>query len=116
MKHLALLSTALWATALVLHPAASDDPLKCDTGPVAKTYGDTPWLVYSCDDNRTVVIVSAPGSPATPFYFTFHPQGNGYRLSGEGTGRKDVTDAAFGELQALSAQDIAALIERTKTH
>ena len=116
MKHLALISIALWALVLVPHPTASDEPLKCDVGPITKIYGKTQWLVYSCDDNRTVVIVSAPGNPASPFYFTFFPRENGYHLGGEGTGRKDATDAAFNELKTLSEQDIAALIEQTKTH
>jgi hypothetical protein len=71
-------------------------------------------LFYSCEDKRTVVIVSASG--AFPFYFAFSPQEGGYRLSGEGTGRKDATKAAFEELQTLSDRDIAALVEQTETH
>ncbi len=61
-----------------------------------------------------MVIVSAPGNAAMPFYFTFYPHENGYRLYGEGTGRKDATEAAFEELKALSEQEIAALIQQTK--
>ncbi len=122
MKRLAPISLVLWTAVLTSAPATGEEaistprPLTCDTGPVDKTYGKTRWLVYSCDDDRTVVIVSAPGNPATPFYFMFSPHENGYRLSGEGTGRKDATDAAFDELKALSARDIAALIEQTKMH
>jgi len=48
--------------------------LNCNIGPVAKTYGRTQWLVYSCDDDRSVVIVSASGNPATPAYFMFSPR------------------------------------------
>jgi len=122
MKCLAPISLVLWTAALTSAATIGEEaistprPLTCDTGPVEKTYGKTRWLVYSCDDHRTVVIVSAPGNPATPFYFMFSPHENGYRLSGEGTGRKDATDAAFDELKALSERDIAALIEQTKTH
>ncbi len=94
--------------------AANSPPLKCDIGPVIKKFGATQWLVYSCDDRRTVVIVSAPGNPAMPFYFTFHPGEKGYRLMGEGTGGKDATAAAFDELKALSEPDITALIEQTE--
>ena len=89
-------------------------PLKCNIGPIAKTYGATQWQVYSCNDQRTVVILSAPGNPAAPFYFMFSPGKDGYRLQGEGTGSKDATAAAYKELQALSAADIVALIEQTK--
>jgi len=122
MKRVAVISAVLW-TALTALPssavgedASTPEPLKCDTGPVARTYGKTQWLVYSCDDQRSVVIVSAPGSPAAPFYFIFFPSEGGYRLRGEGTGRKDATSAAFTDLRALSGQDIAVLIEQTKTH
>jgi hypothetical protein len=61
-----------------------------------------------------LIVVSAPENPATPFYFIFVPQGNGYQLSGEGTGRRDATNAAFDELKAFSGTDIMALIEQTK--
>jgi len=116
-----LLPTSACCFALLISlPAAGEEavskpnPLKCETGPVTKTYGETQWLVYSCSDNETVVIVSAPGNPSMPFYFSFSLQKNGYQLNGEGTGPKDATDAAFNELKALSRQDIAALIEQTK--
>ena len=89
--------------------------LKCEIGPVTKTYGNTPWLVYSYDDNQTVVVISAPGNPAMPFYFMFSRHKDSYRLSGEGTGSKDATKAAFEQLKALSEPDIAALIQQTKT-
>src|SRR5690349_16042370 len=68
---------------------AKPQPLKCDIGPVTRTYGATQWQVYSCADQRSVVILSAPGSPAAPFYFMFSPGTDGYRLYGEGTGSKD---------------------------
>ena len=113
-------TAALVAMALLPVPAVSEEsasrpsPVKCDIGPVDKTYGKTRWLVYSCDDHRTVLVVSAPGNPAMPFLFTFYPNENGYRLHGEGTGRKEATSAAFEELKALSEEDIALLIEQTR--
>jgi len=88
--------------------------LKCDIGPVLKTYGMTQWLVYSCNDHRSVVIVSAQGNPAIPFYFTIFPRANGYQILGEGTGRKNATVAAYDELKALTGGDIIGLIEETK--
>jgi hypothetical protein len=116
MKRFALFSVALWAVALILHPAASAGSLNCDIGPISKSYGKTQWYVYSCDDNRSVVVVSAPGNPATPFYFMFSPNESGYRLVGEGTGRKDATSAAFDDLKTLTEEEIAALIEETRAH
>ena len=95
-------------------PAADPRTLKCDMGPLRKTYGATDWLVFSCVDNRTLLIVSAPGNPATPFYFVFTPHGKGHQLSAEGTGRKDTTTAAFIDLKLLSEREIADLIKETK--
>ena len=36
--------------------------LKCDIGPIVKAYGSTQWLVYSCHDGKSVVILSAPAA------------------------------------------------------
>lgn len=91
-----------------------DAPLQCNIGPVTKVYGSTSWLVYSCNDAKSVVVVSAPGSAASPFYFFFHPEGAAYHLTGEGTGSKAATDAALHELQSLSRRDIQALLRETK--
>jgi hypothetical protein len=115
-----LICCVFLATALASHLAYSEEvpskrqPLKCDVGPITKTYGKTQWLVYSCDDKQSLVIVSAPGNPAMPFYFTFSPQKDEYQLIGEGTGAKDATNAAFEELKAMSRIDIIALIEQTR--
>jgi hypothetical protein len=114
-RHTALSGVAaLWAAMLVPLPALSAE-LKCDVGPVRKTYGMTQWLVYSRDDARTLVIVSAPESPAAPFYFIVYPKGGGYQIEGEGTGRKELTDAAREELKRWSERDIKSLIEQTRS-
>ena len=91
-------------------------PLKCDMGGVPKIYGGTPWLVYGCADNRTVVVVSAPGNPAMPYVFMFSRRGTRYELSGEGTGRKDTTTAALIDLKLMSDREIADLLKETKLH
>lgn len=88
--------------------------LKCEIGPVNRTYGGTNWLVYSCDDNQSVVLLSAPGNPASPFYFILSPKQGRYTLEGEGTGNKRATEATAQALRLLSASDIAALIAQTK--
>jgi len=88
--------------------------LQCDVGPVTKTFASAPWLVYSCNDGKSVVIVSAPGSPASPFYFMFSPQGGAYRLIGEGTDSNAITDAALSELKALTSKQIESLLHETQ--
>jgi hypothetical protein len=104
-----------WLLSLVAVPLVANaaPPLNCDVGPVTKVFGSVPWLVYSCNDATSVVLVSAPGSPAMPFYFSFSLEGTTYRLRGEGTGSKAATDAALKDLQALSTGDIQALRRET---
>jgi hypothetical protein len=88
--------------------------MKCTVGPVAKQFGKTPWLVYSCDDGKSVLIVSAPANKAVRFHFTFVADEDGYALHGEGQGDKRVTDAAYQDLNALVEADIAALVSETR--
>lgn len=110
MKAIVLL-TGLALTPLVV---AAESQLNCDVGPVNKTFGGTRWLVYACNDNRSVVAVSAPGNPAMPFYFMFAHNDSGYRLVGEGTGDKKATEAAYQELNKLKDKDIMSLVAEAK--
>ena len=121
MRHSALPFVLFLAITSFLGPAFSADQpsQKCDVGPLNKTYGKTPWLVYSCNNDKTegnarVVLVTAPGNPAMPFVFFFYVKDGGYRLYGEGTGDKKITDAALSDLQRLTESDIEALINQTK--
>ena len=92
---------------------AGDSQGQCNVGPLNKIYGNVPWLVYSCTTDKNVVIVSAPESPALPFVFCFCMKDGAYQLFGEGTGNKDVTDAAASELSKFNEADIAQLIQQT---
>jgi hypothetical protein len=93
-------------------PRAPDH--RCNGG-VSKTFGMTEWLVYSCEDDQTLVFVSAAGSPADPYYFTVFPQGTEYHLFGEGTGNRQATDAAFKEIELFTTADIRGLIAETRS-
>ena len=100
---------------LALSQALPQPTLACNVGPVSKTYGQTQWLLYSCNDTSTLIAVSAPGNPASPFYFSFSLEGGAsYHVRGEGTGSKAASDAAYNDLQALSASAVRDLIEQTK--
>ena len=94
--------------------ASTEQPMNCDMGPLMKTFGQTNWLVYACSDGHSVAIMSAPGSPASPFYFMFHSTNQGYRLVGEGTGSKDATAKAHAELRAMSQKEITALFAEAR--
>ena len=89
--------------------------VNCETGPLTKEYGKTSWLVYSCDNKTSMLIISAIDNPAMPFYFTLHETKDGYQLSGEGTGKKETTAAAYDDLKKLSKSEILDLIKKTKT-
>jgi hypothetical protein len=88
--------------------------LQCDAGPLNKTFGNTKWQVFSCNDDHTMTVVAAPGNPSAPFYYMFYPRGKGYQIRGEGTGRREATMAAFQEMVKLSPADIAALIKQAQ--
>jgi len=83
--------------------------MECKTGPVNKSFGGTNWLVYACNDEKSVVIVSGPGNPAIPFYFSYMYDGKGYRLSGEGAGNKEASEQAYSELSKLNPDQISEL-------
>ena len=92
----------------------SEPRITCDRGPFGtKTYGGTGWDLYGCSDNRSIAIVTAQGNPGAPFYFLFAEKNGQYQLSGEGTGRPEVTRQAYDALRRLSQQDIQALVKET---
>lgn len=83
-------------------------PLQCDAGPLHRDFGGDDWLVYGCEDRKTLVIVSATGSPAMPFVFTVQT-GEHPVLVGEGTGDRAATKRAFDALSVLTNADFEQL-------
>jgi hypothetical protein len=118
MNHVKRMVSGALLCAVVLGPicaaAEDDDTFRCNIGPVTKTYGQTQWLVYGCNDDKTLVIVAAPGNPGAPYYFTLLPTDSGHSLFGEGTGKKEAAAAASEQLKALSEDEIAGVIKETK--
>ena len=117
MRRLAT-AAALLPALLLAGSAAAQGPsqanLLCDRGPYStKSFGGTPWQIYGCNDNRSVAIVTAPGSPAIPFIFYLAWVTGVYTVSGEGTGRRDLTAKAYNDLIKLNRQQIDALVNET---
>ena len=111
-----LLPALLLASAATMAQGPSEARITCDRGPFgSKTYGGTAWDIYGCNDNRSVAVVTAPGNPALPFYFLFAERNGQYRLSGEGTGKPEITRKAYADLVQLSQKDIQALVKATQT-
>ena len=91
--------------------ASADEPrLQCDIGPIKRVFGSVPWFVYACRDGESLVILSPPDSPASPFYFVLSSQGKHHQVRGEGAESNAVTEAARKDLEALSSSDIVGLL------
>lgn len=88
--------------------------MDCKTGPIPKTFGGTGWLLYSCSDNRTVLLIPTADSPAAPFYFLIYPDGDSLMIEGEGTGDRSATAAAVVDLRRLAPADLVSWIAETK--
>ncbi|MFZ6776287.1 hypothetical protein ACO0LD_05595 [Undibacterium sp. Ji83W] len=118
-RQVMLVPIKIFALAVILWGAipqfvhAADAQLDCSVGPLKKTFGGTSWLLYSCTDHKSLVVMTDSGSPAMPFIFYFYKQGGSYQLRGEGTGSKALTDAAYKELSELNDRQIQTLIQQT---
>jgi hypothetical protein len=116
---LAIILSAVLASSLApstsTAEAAEDAPLKCEAGPSSRAYAGNDWIVWGCEDGRSVVFVAGKGNPAQPFFFILSPADEGVRLYGEGTGDKSVTEPAYLELQKLTARDLELLVQETHT-
>ena len=116
-----VLAPAAFAAAFAAAPAASGSApaeaqpsLDCDKGPLHRSFGGTAWLVYGCEDKRTLVVAAARGNPAGPFYFILYRKGESLELYGEGTGDRKATAPAFEDLKRLDAGAVAALLAATE--
>ena len=112
----ALLFAALLLQANTAEQPASTAPekpsLDCSKGGFERDFGGTKWVVFGCSDQKTIVIYSAKGNPAMPFYFIRYPKGDGFSLYGEGNGDKSATAPAFEQLKTMSPSDWAGLLEQ----
>jgi hypothetical protein len=61
-----------------------------------------------------MVVVSAQGNPASPFYFFLKPAADTYTVMGEGNGDKKASDAAGAALSKMTPADFAELLAATK--
>src|SRR5438046_1943446 len=112
MRNILILGAAL----MVLSSAGHTAELKCDVGPITKTFGGATWLVYACSDGLSLALITPQESKAFPFVFNLHAKASEhtYELNGEGTGDKMFTDAAAHELSALTSSDIGRLLSEAR--
>ena len=94
---------------------AGEQPgLECNLGPVDRVLGGGHWNVYACDDSKHLVIATAPGNPAAPFVFELQFTDDGIVVSGDGTGDKTASDAAYADIENLNGNEIYALLAQAK--
>src|SRR5215510_9539618 len=81
-------ATFLTALPLAAFAATQTLPtLSCVTGPAKRSYGGTPWLIYACNDQHSVVFIAAEGSKPAPAVFMMNwAGGTNYQLHGRGRG------------------------------
>ncbi len=85
------------------------DSLSCPVGPLAKDIGGTPWLIFACDDGKSLAVTTAPSNPAAPFYFVVVAQEGAYVVNGEGDGNKAAAKPTFDALLAMKSEGVVAL-------
>lgn len=88
--------------AAVATPSSAEN-LSCTIGPLNKTYGKTQWLVYGCNDGRSLVVTTAPENPAAPFVFYFYWGSKGMSLY-IAKGRFELTETLSGTTDLADAQ------------
>ena len=93
--------------------AAKAPELQCFQGPLRKTLGGGPWLLYACNDGSLVALAD-PTNPAAPFYFLLSDHNGTYDIEGEGSGSKAASDAAGDELHLLSSSQIAEFVAEAR--
>ena len=106
-----LLSLALLAQ--VGGANAQEVQLNCTIGPVERTFGGTPWVVYGCNDGKSLAIAASADNPANPFVFVIAWEPHGYRVYGEGSGDRNASSPAFDELRAMNREQVSALYSST---
>ncbi len=109
--HILLVAIAI---CLPLLAGAQTEPMDCRIGPLIKTFGGSKWVVNSCTDGRTVILMATDDSPAFPCFIMIEPSTRGYNIDGRGKGDRQATNAAMDELAALSVADIEGIIDETK--
>ena len=81
--------------------------IKCDAGPIARTFGKSEWLVTLCDDGA---LMFSPGSNSrAPQFFSTRLGGVGDPFV-KGRPRDKRARAAYDEVQSLTTEQIEALV------
>lgn len=95
-------------------PNAEKASMECNVGPVTRSFGGTEWTVFSCDDEASMIAISAKGNPALPFIFVMKEEDGNYKITGEGNGDRSASQAAGDEIARMTNQEFSELLAATK--
>ena len=90
------------------------EELNCHVGPIHLEIGGGEWQVTSCDDSRSLVFATVAENPAMPFVFIVLRNGEKAHVSGEGSGSKEASSAAFERIKSMTEAQFDALVEVTR--
>jgi len=88
--------------------------IACKTGPVTRTFGGQSWLVYSCADRHSILVVSNHGDPPTSEYIMLSPVRDHVEVVGEGWATGTGGNTAFAEMKDMSARQLGVLVAETR--
>lgn len=109
-------AVALTGFAASAAPAlAADAPkLECKIGPAKRRFGGTLWLVFACNDNRSLAFRPEQNNPNSTAKFVLRWTGAQYELEGDPGDKADVAERAYNEIADLTERQIDALIAAAK--
>jgi hypothetical protein len=99
---------------LVPPTSIAAETLNCHVGPIELRIGLGKWQVTSCDDGRSLAFATVAGNPAMPAVLFVLRNAEKAHITGEGTGDKQATSAAFEQLKSMTEAQFDALVEVTK--
>ena len=107
------------ATIALSAPAMAQDApepvrLICETGPLYRFFGGHSWIVYSCNDQASMIVMAPPETPAGNSYLVLKADVAGYEIFAEADGEREITDAAREELAEMSMGQLARLLADTR--
>src|SRR5256885_14395942 len=88
MRAMVLAGAILFSSA-----ALADDDLKCETGPVIKTFGGTPWKVFTCNEDRHLQFIPVPNRQAGDVILMLFFDGGGWLVLDMGTMMRTSSEA-----------------------
>ena len=92
-------------------PVMQASIMRCDGGPITKTFGKADWRVFACTDGSLMLSPAPVNGASHPF--TYRPNEAGDPFSGDRF-RDDRAKAAYKELKALTTEQYDALIREVR--